>query len=65
MTAQGKIKAHYATPAKVRKMVELARECGIDVRSIEFSPDGTVRLAEVVAPDPGPQTDFDRFKDEL
>lgn len=60
-----KIKLTYANKAKVKWAVEVARECGLDVKAIEFSPDGTIRVAEVPTPDPAELTDFDRFKDQL
>lgn len=58
-------KAHYATPAKVRNFVQLARDLGLDVAGFEVSAEGTIRIIEARAAAPAPQTDFDRWKDQL
>ncbi len=68
MTAESKIRrerAHWPKPQQVREYVEIARELGIDVRAIEVSRDGSIRVAEVPQPDSAPKTDFDRFQDQL
>jgi len=61
-------KKRYATKAKIKAMVEIARELGLDVGGIEVSPDGTIRVIESRAAPTAPAgavTDFDRFESEL
>jgi hypothetical protein len=66
MTEHSKIeKARYATDAKVTKYVTLAKSLGLDVAWFEVSPDGSIRVGEARAPDAGPVSDFDKFKDQL
>jgi hypothetical protein len=65
MNAQTKVKARYATPAKVKAFVTLARELDIDVAGFEVSPDGTIRIVEARAAPQQPMNDFDRFESEL
>ena len=61
-------KARYPHKAKIKALaptlVEVARECGLDVTGIEVSPDGSIRVIESrEAPKAG--NDFDRFADQL
>ena len=54
----------YPTKAKIRQMIEVARECGLDVCGFEVSPGGAIRVIEARA-----QTkslgDFDRWESRL
>ncbi len=34
----------YATKALIARMIDAAKSAGLDVRGVELSPDGTVRL---------------------
>jgi hypothetical protein len=42
-------RVRYPTKAAVRRAVNSARACGIDVAAIEVSPDGTVRVLPLAA----------------
>ena len=57
-------KARYATKPKIKAMIEIARELGLDVGGFEVSPDGAIRVFEKHAPPPT-GTDFDRYEDQL
>ena len=50
----------------VRRAVDAMRQCGIDVVSIEFAPDGTIRLtsAQATAATP-PRDEFEKWQDRL
>jgi hypothetical protein len=54
----------YPTKAKIRQMIETARECGLDVCGFEVSPGGGIRIIEARA-----QTnsggDFERWESRL
>lgn len=59
-------KARYATKPKIKAMVEIARELGLDVAGFEVSPDGAIRVFEAApAPAAAPVNDFDKFESEL
>jgi hypothetical protein len=57
-------KARYATAAKVRAFVALARELEMDVAGFEVGADGSIRVIEARAM-PSTATDFDRLQDQL
>lgn len=51
-------KPSYATKAKIKMLVEVARELKLDVAGIEVSPDGSIRVIEARAvPKPANQLD--------
>jgi hypothetical protein len=59
-------KACYPHKAKVLSYVQIARDLGLDVAGFEVSPNGSIRVFEApAAPATAPQSDFDRFKDQL
>lgn len=58
-------KARYPHKAKIVAAVALARELGLDVAGYEVSADGAIRVFEARAEAKKPQTDFDRFEDQL
>ena len=52
--------ATYPRAALVKRAIRSVRASGVDVASIEFRPDGTLRLSSNAAP-AGSETDFDRW----
>jgi len=42
---------HYPTKAAIKRAVEGARACGIDVAGVEVSPDGRVLILPLAAVD--------------
>ncbi|RIA37509.1 hypothetical protein DFR49_3394 [Hephaestia caeni] len=64
MGVQERIKPAYANKAKIRNLVETARELGLDVAGIEVSPDGSIRVVEARAI-PRPTSLFDQLEDQL
>jgi hypothetical protein len=54
----------YPRKAVIDRLVKAARDCGVDVAGIEFSPNGSIRVLEARAI-PQPQNDFDRFESKL
>ena len=67
-TTSTRTKPHYANKAKIKAMVEIARELGFDVAGFEVSPDGSIRVLEARAAPAAPAeqvSDFDRFESEL
>lgn len=59
--------SRYATIAKVRRYVQLARDLDLDVAGFEVSPDGTIRVLDTRASErhERAESDFDRLKDQL
>lgn len=57
-------KGAYPTAAKIKALVKVAKELGLDVAGIEVSPDGAIRVVEARAL-PQQVTDFDRYENEL
>lgn len=55
---------NYPTKAKIRQMIEAARDCGLDVFGFEASRDGTIRVMEARAA-PAIANDFDRWEARL
>ena len=52
----------YARAVEVRRAVKTARDCGIDVGSVDLMPDGTIRVSREVPN--RPSTEFDRWDAE-
>jgi len=49
----------YARATEVRRAVRTARDCGIDVGSVELLPDGTIRVSR--EREARPANEFDRW----
>lgn len=54
----------YPTKAAIKRIIEAARACGLDVCGFEATPDGTLRVLETRGSS-APLTDFDRWQDRL
>lgn len=57
----------YATRNQLAQAIANAKHCGLDVVSIELSPDGAIRLIGPASqPQPGAAlNDFDKYADQL
>lgn len=59
-------RCRYPSRAMIRKIIEAARECEIQVTGLEVTPDGRIRVYDRAAPDSlAKQNDFDRWEDKL
>ena len=61
---RGMKSSSYPTRTVITRLVEAAKLCGLDISSIEVSPDGTVRVAEARAKSES-TNDFDRWEGTL
>lgn len=50
----------YARKVEIDRAIRAAQACGLDIRGVELSPDGHIRLIDREAI-PQPQNDFDRY----
>ena len=46
MTGQIKISGMFPTASQIRTAIQTARNCGVDVASVEMSRTGTIRVME-------------------
>ena len=56
--------SNYPTRTIITRLMEAAKISGLDISSIEVSPDGTVRVAEARAKSES-TNDFDRWEGQL
>ncbi|MEG3151784.1 hypothetical protein U1769_17975 [Sphingomonas sp. ZT3P38] len=57
-------KLRYPSTPEIKRIVNAAKACGLDVGGIEVCPDGMIRILEARATQQG-QTLFDRLRDQL
>ena len=58
MNAPTAFQAHYATQAKVERMIRAAKAAGIDVAGFEAHPDGTIRIMDARSMPKPPEKDL-------
>ena len=54
----------YPRKADIHRAITTARECGLNITSVEIGPDGSIRLSEAFAVQSSPLSDFDRLDAE-
>lgn len=59
--------ARLSYPGKValRRAIDAAKACGVDVGAIEVSPDGAIRIIDARAVPKAPVDEFARWEDKL
>lgn len=59
--------ARLTYPGKValRRAIDAAKACGVDVGAVEVSPDGSIRIIDARAVPKAPVDDFARWEDRL
>ena len=55
-------RTRYATRAKVRQYIELARDMGMDVAAFEVTAEGAIKVMEARAEPTPSMSDYDRYK---
>lgn len=58
----------YPSEKQIGRMIEIAKNCGLDVCGFEVSADGSIRILEgraMTTKAAAPTSDFDRFADQL
>ena len=59
-------KRAYPTPAQIAKVVQGARDAGVNVVGVEVTPDGSIRVSDIVSPQAKAPTDeFLNWEDRL
>ena len=59
-------KRAYPTPAQIKKVVQGARDAGVNVVGVEVTPDGSIRISDGVSPQANAPTDeFLNWEDRL
>lgn len=51
----------YATRSQIKRVVDAARDAGIDVGGVEVTPEGTIRVMTVPVPAP-PRDAYEEWK---
>lgn len=63
MTAQARLT--YPGKVALRRAIDAARACGVDVGAIEVSPDGSIRIIDARMVPRQPVDEFERWEDKL
>lgn len=62
MGAEARVR--YPSDQRIKKVVEAARACGLDVAGVKVSPQGDVEVFETRAIPKSPESEFDRAERE-
>jgi hypothetical protein len=63
--ATGRRRRRYASPETIRRIIEAAQSCGVPVRCIEVSAEGSVRVFDLPEPSRVAADEFERWEARL
>jgi hypothetical protein len=55
----------YAARSQIKRVIDAARDAGIEIGGVEVTVDGTIRVLALNQVQRAPMSEFDRWQDKL